>query len=164
MVKPKINSEKHIVQLNRQTTAGLSIAGLTIVKVVAQSATPNTPEDVTIGTDIKACYIQLWISGATNDQSACTVILEKTQNDFRIPSPTEMSQLNEYVNKKNILFTFQGIVGEVSNTNPIPVLDGWYKIPKGKQRFGLGDGLRLVLQAKDTDVENCGLAIFKAYT
>ena len=129
-----------------------------------QDAVATQPVDVRIGTDIKACYIQLWISGATNDQSACTIILEKTQNDLSIPSPTAMSLLNEYNNKKNVLFTFQGIVGEVSNTNPIPVLDGWYKIPKGKQRFGLGDGLRLILQAKDSDIEHCGLAIFKAYT
>ena len=163
-MKPKINSEKHIVQLNRATIAGLSISGLTLVNVVAQSATPTNPPDVTIGTDVKACFVQLWISGQNNVQSAVTLFIEKVPNNGSIPSPSVVSLLNEYTNKKNILHTVQGIVGDTGSTNPIPLLNGWYKIPKGKQRFGLGDSLRIIIQAKDTDIEFCGLAIFKAYT
>ena len=163
-MRPIITSEKHIVQLNRDTVQDLTLKKFNIVKVIAQDATATAPVDVRIGTEVRACYIQLWVSGDINGQSAATIIVEKFVTNNADPTTVEMALLNEYSNKKNILFTFQGILGETNNTNPIPVLNGWYKIPKGKQRFGLGDGLRIMIQAKDAQLEVCGLAIFKAYT
>ena len=163
-MRPIITSEKHIVQLNRATVAGLSIDKLNVVKVIAQDAVATAPVDVRIGTEVKAVYVQLWISGQNNVQSAATIIFEKFVNNAANPTVTDMALLNEYANKKNILKTFQGIVGDTGSTNPVPVINEWIKIPKGKQRFGLGDGCRIIIQAKDTDIEFCGLSIFKAYT
>ncbi len=164
-MRPQINSEKHIVQLNRATTVGpAGIQNINLVSVLAQDAVASLPQDVRIGTNVKAVWLEWWCSGSNNDQSAVTAILYKTVGDTDIIDTTDMSLLNEYTNKKNILATFQGILGDSGSANPVPIFRGWFKIPKGKSRFGLGDKLRITLQAKDTDVESCGLCIYKAYT
>jgi len=42
---------------------------------------------------------------------------------------------------------------------------GWYKIPKTKQRFGLGDRLVLQIASQGTDaLDFCGFATYKEYT
>ena len=160
-----INSEKHIVQHNRATVSGPGgVQNFNIVSVLAQGAVASNPQDVTIGTEIKACWVEIWVSGSNNEQTACTAVVVKTPADADAPDNTEMATLHNYANKKNILHTFQGIVGDTASTNPVPIIRQWIRIPKGKQRFGLGDKFRLVLQAKDTDLEVCGFSLYKART
>jgi len=164
-MRPMINSEKHIVQLNRATTTGpAGFQNLNLVTVLEQGVAAALPQDVVVGTNVKAVWLEWWCSGSNNDQSAVTAILYKTVGGEGPIDTADMSLLHNYNNKKNILATFQGILGDSGSANPVPIFRGWYKIPKGKSRFGLGDKLRIGLQAKDTDVESCGLAIYKAYT
>ncbi len=82
------------------------------------------------------------------------------------PTAGQIAALHDYANKKNILFTAQGLVTPTDG-GQVPVLRGWYKIPKGKQRFGLGDRLFLTIRnnnAAAIDINFCGLAIYKEYT
>ena len=76
---------------------------------------------------------------------------------------SDITSMNSYANKKNILYTTQGVLGD-TNSNPIPAMRGWFKIPKGKQRFGLGDKLNLNITSLTADgMENCGIFIYKEY-
>jgi len=58
------------------------------------------------------------------------------------------------------LYTTQGLTSE-QNANAVPIIRQWFKIPKGKQRFGLGDQMVLNISAAQEGVENCGMFIFK---
>ncbi len=78
----------------------------------------------------------------------------------------DATALHDYDNKKNILFTAQGLLTP-NDGGQVPVLRGWYKIPKGKQRFGLKDKLSVAVRnnnATAIDINFCGLAIYKEYT
>ncbi len=163
-MRAQINSEKHIVQHNRMDITGpAGVVNFNIVSVVEQGVAATNPQDVEIGTTVKAVYTELWVSGGNNEQTQCTAVILKTPAGANAPDTTELSQLNNYVNKKNVLQTFQGIVGDTASTNPIPVFRGWVKIPRGKQRFGLGDKYRLTIRAADSDLVVCGFSIYKAY-
>ncbi len=89
-------------------------------------------------------------------------ILEKLIGDGSPPVLGDMLALHDYANKKNVLWTHQGLSSD-QNTNAVPVLRGWVKIPKGKQRFGQGDSFELEMLAQVDGFNFCGLAIFKEY-
>ncbi len=89
--------------------------------------------------------------------------IEKAVSGIIAPTFTNMTTLDSYANKKNVLFTTQGILGE-NSANPTPVFRGWIKIPRGKQRFGLDDRLRLNIAAIGAaDIIGCGLTVYKSY-
>ncbi len=76
---------------------------------------------------------------------------------------TNSATLDSYTNKKNLLYITQGVSPD-ANGNPVPVLRQWFKIPKGKQRFGLADALILNLSANVEDMTHCGVFIYKEQT
>ncbi len=104
----------------------------------------------------------MWVQGAGAQPGATTIIVEKLPGVGTNITAGEMAALDDYNNKKNIFYTTQGLVGD-SNTNPAPLIRQWIKIPKGKQRFGLGDRLQFTILGLVDDIEFCGLAIYKAY-
>ncbi len=89
-------------------------------------------------------------------------ILEKLIGDADPPTAADMLALHDYANKKNVLWTHQGLSSD-QNTNAVPVLRGWVKIPKGKQRFGQGDSFELEMLSQVDGFNFCGMAIFKEY-
>ena len=102
--------------------------------------------------------------GATLDQFF-TVILAKYPSGLATATFTEMTNLTTWDGKKNILYTTQGLASNDGVGNPIAVMRGWFKIPKSKQRFGLGDSLQLQIASRGTDdIKFCGVAIYKEYT
>ncbi len=162
MVKPIINSEKHI---NQHTLASASI-GVSVTTNIAQ-ATPNpvsaAANTIAVGTEIKAVYVELWLLAASAQPGTAILIIEKLPGSSTNITAAQMAALNAYDNKKNIFFTSMGIVGD-SNTNPTPFVRQWIKIPKGKQRFGQNDRLQFTILSQIDTTEWCGLSIFKAYT
>ncbi len=161
-MKAVINSVKHIVQKSLQLIQEQTIANVAIVRVLD---TISNPPDVVVGSVIKAVYLEYWLLGESAQPCTCTWSLEKLPNDGTAMSQTQGQNLHDYPNKKNILHIGQGIIGD-SNSNPIPVMRGWYKIPKGKQRFGQGDELLVnfsVIGETDNGMELCGVAIYKEY-
>ncbi len=116
---------------------------------------------------MKACYVEFWVSqDSASVVGSYTVILLKDPGGNAVPTTGNLAALHDYDNKKNILFTAQGLLTP-NDGGQVPVLRGWYKIPKGKQRMGLGDTMRITIRnnnATAIDINFCGLVIYKEYT
>ncbi len=162
-MRAPVVSRKHIVQ-HTQTTIS-SATKTTFVDVSAvQIQNVDANFEVVEGSVIKAIYVELWLLGVGTTQSTFVVIVEKSQSGQADPTFTQMTTLDAYSNKKNVLYSSQGLIG-ASDTNPTPVLRQWLKIPKSKQRFGLDDRFRISIASLGAqDVVACGLTIFKSYT
>ncbi len=162
-MKAPIHSQKHYVQISR--SAVLTVAANNEPLIIAvESTVANAVDEVTEGSVVKAVYIELWTLGDGNDGSE-VVTLVKTPLNNTGPTFTQMNSLGTYPNKKNILFTHQGLTPNDGITSPHVVMRGWYKIPKSKQRFGLGDRLILTIANNSLDSINyCGFATYKEYS
>ena len=162
MVRPTINSVKHIVQHTPAETTIGTLDSINIANVVE-----NPQSDVAIqigaGTTLKAVFVEMWFMTTDNQPGSANVTLEKVSSGASLMTFAEQSVLHTYKNKKNVLYTTQGLVGD-ANTNPMGLIRQWIAIPKGKQRFGLGDNLVLNIAAITGSVNHCGLFIYKAYT
>jgi len=162
-MRPPINSAKHIPQTTLTSISIGTVVNIDLARVSALSAPdPAIAVEIAQGTVIKAIYLEYWIQGAGAQPGTYSVLIEKAVNSSAGITNGAFAVLHTYINKKNVLETHQGIVGD-SNSNPIPVFRGWVKIPKGKQRFGIGDALVLTLRSITETTEICGFAIYKAY-
>ncbi len=163
-MKAIISSRKHIVQrsltvVQEQTVQTSNLADAT-------EASPTAPQHVAVGAVIKAIFLEYWYLGEGAQPCTVTWILEKIPAAAGSAVQAEMQDLDTYTNKKNIFKMGQGIIGD-SNSNPIPIIREWVKIPKGKQRFGLGDSLKFTVSCigeTDNGLEVCGFALYKEYT
>ncbi len=164
-MRPVIKSRKHIFQISQGTVAQAQVVQANFC--TAQEATSTTPEHVEEGAIVKACYVEYWVSqDSSSVVGSYTVILVKDPGGNATPTAANLAALHDYDNKKNILFTAQGLLTP-NDGGQVPVLRGWYKIPKGKQRMGLGDRLRITIRNNNTtsiDINFCGLVIYKEYT
>ncbi len=162
MVRPTINSVKHIVQFVKQDTGGAaSIINNVLVDVVALSDI-NLASEVREGCTIKAVYMEFWGGSDSTTAIDATLNLEKKVVGAAVMTYAQAITLDDYPNKRNILHTFQGLIPP-NTTNPIPLIKGWFKIPKGKQRFTIGDRLMLNVAGVSSGVVFCGFAIYKEY-
>ncbi len=163
MVRPMVHSTKHIVQKSIATIDSTPVVQNTILIDSVAVGNKNIPNEVEEGSDIKAIWCEFWIRSATTAGSSGNTIIFKKSSDTTNPSVTEMAQLHDWDNKKNILFTQQGLFNDV-DTVAIPIIRQWLKIPKGKQRFGLGDKLVMSNVAIAVDQHICGFSLFKEYS
>ncbi len=162
MVRPIINSQKHMLQ-----SSLFSVGGTSIVNVVPcfVDESPTGTQQVAVGTVVKAIYCEYWLQGEATQPTTVVITVEKISSGGPNMTFADSIDLFDYSNKKNIFYTTQGIVGD-ANSNPIPFLRQWIKIPKGKQRFGKGDSLVVNFSCLTPDpdgLEVCGIAIYKAY-
>ncbi len=165
MRAPIVNSIKHMVNRSTVAIATGTLRNDTVVDAVAVAAAGANTQ-VTQGSVIKAVYVELWFvgSGTTGNISAFTMTIEKLSGGQPLMTFTNSQNLFVYPNKKNVLYTTQAINStKVDGANPVPMIRGWVKIPKGKQRFGLGDRL-LVNTASVGAGEVCGVFIYKEYS
>ncbi len=164
-MRPVIKSKKHLVQIPLSNVAQSLHVNTTLVD--AQEATSTVPTVVEEGAIVKACYVEYWVGNTSASvQGSFTVALYKDPGGNAGMVSGDLAALHDYDNKKNILFTSQALV-PVEDAGIIPVMRGWYKIPKGKQRFGLKDRLQIGIRnnnASAVDLQFCGLAIYKEYT
>ncbi len=162
-MRPIIHSTKHLVPIPVSSIGTAARENIILCQAV-ESTVANTAIEIVEGAVVKAVFVELWLNNDGVDGSSI-VTLEKTMDVGLGPTFAEMASLFTYTNKKNILFTHQGLTSNESIGNPIPVMRNWFKIPKGKQRFGLGD--KLVLSISNTSSGNlfrCGIIIFKEMT
>ncbi len=135
--------------------------------VQAVEATSTTPTQVEEGATVKNCYVEFWVSqDSASVVGSYTIALYKNPGGNATMVTADAAALHDYDNKKNILFTAQGLLTP-NDGGQVPVLRSWYKIPKGKQRFGLKDELQICIRnnnATAVDINFCGLAIYKEYT
>ncbi len=153
-----IQTRKHYVQMTLQTvTAGTS----TTVPLAFSQENPADADEVTVGAVVKAVFIELWVRGGDTSPGSILVTLVKVP-DGQTPTFADMIALHDYKNKKNVLYHTQGLTN-INTDGAIPFSRQWYKIPKGKQRMGLGDSLYLVISAQALDSVLCGFATYKEY-
>ncbi len=163
MVAP-IVSIKHFVARALTSTGAGAMSNLSLVVSVAQTAVVNT-RDVVEGSIVKAVWIELWIisTDGTGLISQFVITLEKLPAQATAMTAAQALNLMAYPNKKNILYTTQGMIGSEVDGQPVPIIRQWFKIPKGKQRMGLGDRINLNFTTVGQAVSSCGMFIFKEY-
>ncbi len=148
-----------MVQSSLATTTINNVKAIELVGV--DNALTNA-QDVPIGAVVKAINIEMWVMAAAAATGATTLIVEKLNQNSSPANFSQMSALNAYANKANILWSSQGIIAE-EGANPTPFIREWLAIPKGKQRFAQGDSLYLVIQAPTGSISTCGRSVFKSY-
>jgi len=162
-MKPIVQSTKHYVQQSRSQVATVSVANIDISESVVM-ASNNLVDEVLEGSLIKAVYVEMWILDSSNDGSFI-ITLEKVNGGMPAMTFASINALGFYANKKNVFYTTQGLSPNNGVGNPIPIIRQWFKIPKGKQRQGLGD--KFVLNIANNglnDLEFCGFFTYKEMT
>ncbi len=163
MVRPMVHSVKHYAQVTLSTATTAATAVFTVIDSVTSTAA-NTSVEVKEGSTIKAVYMEIWQQGSVSDQFF-TCVLAKLPGGVGNVLQADLVNLFAYDNKKNILYTSQGLAANDGTTGPLPIYKGWIKIPKSKQRFGLGDRLQFALSSRGSaDVDFCGIFIYKEYS
>ncbi len=160
-MRPTINSEKHYLQKSLFSVTALAIVNHIIVQ---STEAPTGPSEVREGAIVKAVYVEMWLRTASTSPGSFIVTLEKRPgiSGTSIMSATDIAGLHDYDNKKNILYTSQGLLND-QDADATPVLRQYIKIPKSKQRFGLNDKLVLEIFAQSLDITGCGFYTFKEY-
>ncbi len=133
----------------------------TVLIEAKQNHDETIATDVAVGTIVKAIYIEVWVLGGTADEGSFIFAIEKLNQGSAGLGFASMADLHNYANKANIFFTSEGLTAD-QNGNPTPIYRDWLKIPKGKQRFALGDKLAFTISAVADPTTRCGCAIFKA--
>ncbi len=162
MVRPMVHSTKHYVQ----QSIGSAVVGTETDTIVARAVNvvdKNAVNEVEEGTSIKAVYCELWLRSAATAASSFVFIFCKRPSGVNSPTDAEMAALGDWDNKKNVLFTSQGLTNDVDST-AMSVYRGWLKIPRGKQRMGLGDELSWHLRAVGQTINFCGFQLYKEYS
>ncbi len=160
-VRAPINTEKHYGQLTITTVAFGAVSNGVLVDAVAV-IDKTTPDEVEEGSSVKAIFVERWITFDDAEQSTQVLIIEKVPAGQAPATAAQMANLNDYPNKKNILYTTMGLVNPVAGV-AMPLMKQWVSIPKGKQRFGLGDRLFVNILAQADGVNICGFQIFKEW-
>jgi len=160
MVRPTINSVKHYVQHTLATTSVGTVSNIELIKGVQVVGTGAT--EVKAGASVKAVWIEFWIRG--QDTSAGSFVCAISKNNAGSVGLTagEMANIMDMNEKNNIFFTSQGLANH-STGDATPVYRGWLKIPKGKQRFTIGQTFNITLLAQALDINSCGIFVFKEY-
>ncbi len=162
-MRPIVHSVKHYVQMTLSTVGTLTRNTQVLVQA-EESTAANLGFEIEEGAIVKAVYIELWVIGSVSNQFF-TIILDKSTGGAAAATFTQMTDLFTYPNKKNILYTTQGLASNDGIAAPIPVIRQWFKIPKGKQRFGLKDKLILSIASRGSDeIIFCGFATYKEYS
>ncbi len=156
-----VHSTKHYVQQSIGTVVVGSNQNTFFATGVSVAA-KNVVQEVEEGSSIKAIYLELWIRSAATAAASFTFILCKLPSGLTSPTDAEMAALGDWDNKKNILFTSQGLINDVDST-ALNLFRGWIKIPKGKQRMGLGDNLSWHLRTVGQSLNFCGFETYKEY-
>ncbi len=162
MVRPMVHSTKHYTQFSLATT----VAGAVTNNVIVDSVTvgnKNLDKEVEEGSSVKAVYVEWWVrSGDTSPGSFVTAVY-KVPGGGAAFTAAQMASLFTSDNKKNILFTSQALTN-INTSQAINIARGWIKIPKSKQRMGLGDRIILTHFAQALDNITCGFATYKEYS
>jgi len=162
-MRPPIHSVKHYHQITLSTsTTGTETASIFLDAV----SVPSTSglDKVKEGAVVKAVFVELWVIGSVSDQFF-TITLMKLPSAVPLATFADMTALGTYDNKKNILYVTQGLASNDGIAMPVPVMRQWFKIPKGKQRMGLGDRMAINVASRGSaTITYCGFVTYKEYT
>ncbi len=158
-----INSIKHYVQFESTNIATGTRRSIVVVDGSLAPAVSAT-SDVIEGAIVKAIFIEFWVRSvaAAGEETKFQLAVEKAPSGHAGLTFTELNNMQAYDNKKNVLFYSQGVIGDLT-TQAIPVVRQWFKVPKGKQRFGLGDRLMMSISSTGATMNSCGFSTYKEY-
>ncbi len=160
-----INTVKHYVGQPKFTVALGTATTLEIADVVAAPVDTNR-EKVSEGSLIKSVHFEYWLvgDGVGGEVTQFVMTIEKSPSNALNPTFADMLNLGGYANKKNILYTTQGIVNtSQGGSNVVPVIRDWLLIPKGKQRMGQEDRLLVTFASVETAMSICGISTYKEW-
>ncbi len=134
-----------------------------VVNAVVAPATASASQ-VKEGAIVKAVFVEQWIrsNAATGASAQFALVIEKVISGQASISAAQILNIGAYPNKKNVLYVTQGVIGDIE-TPSIPIYRNWILIPKGKQRFGLGDELVVTLGPVGNALQTCGISTYKEY-
>ncbi len=158
-MRPRVHVEKHMRQRSLFAVASGAI-DTDDIAVSVSLPTATSAVEVREGCTISAIYVEMWLSSDDAASGTAIVTLEKLVGSSTNMTVAESAALQNYDNKKNVLFTFMGLLP--SNVQyPMASIKGWIRIPKGKQRFSLGDRLAFNIHGQSNGVAGCGFFIYK---
>ncbi len=160
-MRPPINSRKHIGQVSVTTVAAGALSVVTIANAKDIRTTTNT--DVIVGAEIKAVFVEMWVTSDDAAQGSTTVSLEKIVGAGPGMTFANSQNMNDYGNKNNIFYVTQGLTPPNVQSG-IPFIRQWFKIPKGKRRMALNDFLVLNISGITNGANFCGFFTYKEYT
>ncbi len=162
VLAPIVTRKHYVHRTNASIASGALVANLVTDAVVAPATT--LASDVAEGSVVKAVHLEIWLrsGGVAGSTTQFIVIVEKLPTGNPIMTAAQSLNLGAYPNKKNILYTTQGVIGGTDN-NSIAVLRDWILIPKGKQRQGLGDRIVVNVSTVGQAMNNCGLFTYKEF-
>lgn len=155
-----INSIKHFEQTPATGVASGALLGVNLVNALAKGTARTATSHVEEGAVIKAIYCEYWVK-ADNPNFTVNGIILKLPSGVANPTFTDLNNLQAYDNKKNILVTHQGLAPSGDQT--LALFREWIKIPKGKQRMGLGDKIAIFVSFSGSAGDLCGITIYKEY-
>ncbi len=158
-MRPRVHTEKHIQQRSIFIIANGAINTTNIATAVA-APSGTVVAEVREGCTISAVYIEMWLTGDDVLTSSAIVSLEKRVAGVAAMAAGDAAALNVYPNKKNLFHVQMGLVPS-KDQNPMASIKGWFKIPRGKQRFSLGDSLVLNIFAQSDGITGCGFMLYK---
>ncbi len=156
-----INTEKHYTHHAQFNVASGAITSINVSDAVTV-ALKNLANEVVEGSLIKAVYLEFWLTVNGTGLGSAVMALEKRVAADPAMSFTEIQNLGAYPNKKNVLWTFEGLLPG-NGQNPVPILRQWFKIPRGKQRQGLADKIVLNLASIVGGLTACGFTTYKEW-
>ncbi len=163
MVRPMVHSTKHYVQTTLSTASTGTRNVETYVDAVAV-VDLNTGNEVKEGSSVKAIFLEMWAIGSVSDQFF-TMVVCKLPSGLGSPIFSNMTDLNGWDGKKNIFYTTQGLASNDGLGDPMPLFRGWIKIPKSKQRMGLGDKIIMSIASRGSaNITYCGFVTYKEYS
>ncbi len=158
-MRPMVHTEKHYNQESLFAVGAGAISNRIISDAVAVPATADN--QVREGSTISAVYIEMWITSDDDALPGSSIVtLEKVPGNGALMNAADSASLNAYENKKNVFHTQMGLTS-TKLTYPMASVKGWFKIPKGKQRQGLGDRLLLNIHAQSNGLSACGFFTYK---
>ncbi len=160
-MRPIISSEKHYVQSPIFTVAQGAIGAVNIISSVVVLS-KNLSNEVEEGSEVRAVFCEYWATSDGAGQGSAIVTLEKIPSQATAQTFAQSSALATYPNKKNVLYTFQGLTAN-NTANPVPIIRQWIMIPKSKRRFGLSDRLIINFSAITDGLTICGFSTYKEY-
>ncbi len=156
-MRPVITTEKHYVQFSLAAVASGAITNLELVHGVAA---PSAADEVRDGSIVSAVYIEMWLQSDDAAAGTAIVTLEKLSGSMDNMTAAESAALTSYDNKKNVFHTQMGLIPN-NVTYPMVSVKGWFKIPRGKQRMGFGDKIRLNIHGQSNGLSLCGFTTYK---
>ncbi len=148
-----------MVQTSLATVASGAITNITFAQG-SQAGVGAVATTVREGSKISAVYVEMWVTSDDAASGTAIITLEKRPGGVVAMTAANSAALDAYNNKKNILHTMMGLIPP-NVQYPMAALKGWFKIPKGKQRFGINDRLVLNIHGQSNGMQFCGVTIYK---